>query len=359
MSEWTGRRLSIKIRGASHEKQITLEMTGFPAGIRIDREALTAFLARRAPGRADYATSRREDDIPQFESGLDDALNTDGNTLRAVIENRDARPQDYDPYRALPRPGHADLTAKLKYGMDFDMRGGGPFSGRMTAPLCVAGGFCLQYLEKRGIRIAAHLKQIADILDDEISETAPILPFYASGEFPVLNKQKGERMRKAIQEVREAGDSLGGVIECAAVNVPCGLGGPLFDGLEGKIAALLFAIPAVKGVSFGAGFGAARLHGSENNDAIYREAGTFKTRTNHAGGILGGISSGMPLIFQAAIKPTPSIARPQETVDLITGEKAQIALTGRHDACIAPRAVPVVEAAAAIALCDEMLEAEK
>lgn len=358
MSEWKGSRLTVRIFGASHARSVGAEMTGFPAGFSVDREKLQAFLSRRAPGKAAYASERTETDEPDFLGGVDLHSRTDGQGICLEIKNRNAKSGDYAPYRDTPRPGHADYTAYIKYGPDCDMRGGGAFSGRMTAPLCAVGGICLQYLEEKGVHIRAYISRIGSIRDDALPEGNNELPAYAPGGFPVISQARGLEMQRAMEDAKASGDSLGGVIKCMVTGVPAGLGGPLFDGMEGKLAALLFAIPAVKGVSFGAGFDAAEMRGSQNNDCFYWDRGQVKTKTNHAGGILGGISSGMPLVFSVAFKPTPSIALPQETVNLKTGENTVIALRGRHDACVVPRAVPVVEAAAAIALCDLMLEAE-
>lgn len=346
-------RLKISIFGRSHEKKIGVELDGIPAGEHIDIDELQQFLDRRAPGRNGYSTRRRELDRPIFSSGISGGM-TDGRMIRAVIENKNAVSADYAVFADCPRPGHADYTAWLKYGGREDMRGGGAFSGRMTAPLCVAGGICLQILKRRGVDISAHILRLGGICDISYDPMAGCAA--CSGDFPCISSKAAEEMKQAIKCASEDGDSLGGVIECAVTGLPGGLGGALFEGLEGRIASLVFAIPAVKGIEFGAGFAAADMRGSENNDAYVIQNGGVAMTSNNAGGILGGISDGMPLIFRAAIKPTPSIAKAQKSVSLKDMTEREIRITGRHDPCIAPRAVPVIEAAAAIALLDAMLE---
>ena len=348
-------RLKISIFGRSHEKEIGVELSGIPARELIDYAALQAFMRRRAPGYSEYTTARCEPDIPVITSGIAGGV-TDGGTIRIVIENRDAVSADYKELSDCPRPGHADYTAWVKYGGREDMRGGGAFSGRMTAPLCAAGGVCLQILRRRGVKISAHILKIGNIYDkpyDLMLGAADCCP-----DFPCVSPDAAQKMQSAIRATAASGDSLGAVIECAANGVPTGLGGALFDGLEGRIASIVFAVPAVKGIEFGAGFGVSELRGSENNDAYIIKDGRISLATNNAGGILGGISDGMPLVFRAAIKPTPSIAKAQRSVSLRDMTERELKIGGRHDPCIAPRAVPVVEAAAAIALLDALLEDE-
>ena len=296
--------------------------------------------------------------MPEILCGLAEGR-TCGAPLAAVIRNTNTRSKDYSELRDKPRPAHADYTAQVKYRGFQDVAGGGHFSGRLTAPLCVAGGVCLQILERRGIQIAAHIRSVAQVEDrpfDSLGELPETLEAVRAAPFPVLDQQAGEAMRAAIHRAREAGDSVGGVVECIAQGVPVGLGSPMFQGLESQLAAALFAIPAVKGVEFGAGFEAARMRGSEHNDPFVMEGGAVRTRTNHAGGILGGISDGMPILFRAAFKPTPSIAQTQRTVRLSTESETELQITGRHDPCIVPRAVPVVEAVAALVLLDALLD---
>ena len=350
MSSSYGRNLRITIFGQSHAPAIGVTIEGLRAGLSIDTEALEQFMARRAPGRAAYATARRETDRPEFLCGVINGVTT-GTPVTAIIRNNDARSGDYAALLHTPRPGHADYTGWVKYGDAGDFAGGGHFSGRMTAPLCIAGGICLQLLEREGILVWTHIASIGTVKDEGT------WPASTEGkEFPTLSPVREAEMRKAIADARAAGDSLGGVIECAVVGVPAGLGDPMFDGMENRLATVLFGIPAVKGVEFGEGFRAAALHGSENNDAFAVENGRVVTRTNHSGGILGGITTGMPIQFAVAIKPTPSIAQTQETVDLRTMEPAEITVGGRHDPCIVPRAVPCVEAAAALAVYDAILD---
>ena len=350
--------IKISIFGQSHSGGIGVVIDGLPAGEKIDMDALNAFLKRRAPGGKAWATPRKEADTPEFLSGLVNDV-TCGAPLSAVIRNTNTRSGDYANLRDIPRPGHADYTAQVKFGGHQDVSGGGHFSGRLTAPLCIAGGICLQLLERRGVAIGAHLLQVGAARDeayDPVRLTPQALRLAASREFPVLDEAAGERMLAEILQAKAELDSVGGLIECAASGVPAGLGDPMFDGMENRIARLAFAIPAVKGISFGAGFEAACLRGSQNNDAYHIEGGRVSTITNHAGGILGGITSGMPLIFCAAIKPTPSIAQAQRSISFSRKENATLEVQGRHDPCIAPRAVPCMEAVMAIALLDAMLE---
>ena len=358
-STWSS-RLSLTIFGESHGPAIGMTLTGLPPGVEIDLEELQAFLNRRAPGRGPWATKRKEGDQPEFLSGLLNGVTT-GAPLCAIIPNENTRSQDYDNLRDVPRPGHADYTAAVKYGGFQDVSGGGHFSGRLTAPLCIAGGICLQLLRRRGIHIAAHIAAIGGIWDrpfDPVKLSEKSLAELAERDFPVLHEEAGQRMQGAIEEARLEQDSLGGVIECVAIGIPPGLGDPIFDGMENRIARLVFGIPAVKGVEFGVGFAGASLRGSEHNDPFYWDEGVVKTRSNHHGGILGGITSGMPLLFRAAVKPTPSIAREQESVSLSRREGASLSIKGRHDPCIVPRAVPCMEAAAALAIVDAILEQE-
>ncbi len=348
-----GESLKLTIYGQSHGPHIGVILEGIPAGLPVDFEALQAFLNRRAPGRHEYSSKRKEADIPHFLTGIANGYTT-GEPIEAIIPNQDARPNDYQKIQELPRPGHADYTAYVKYGPNGIATGGGQFSGRMTVAMCVAGGLCIQWLYALGIRIAAHVDRIANIIDKPFDPLVPEIDSIGR-DFPVLDTIQGELMRKRISAVQESGDSLGGIIECAATGLPTGLGGPLFDGLEGRIAQIVYGIPAVKGIEFGAGFKVAEMTGSENNDSFTILNDRIVTVTNHCGGILGGITNGMPLLFRIAIKPTPSVALPQTTVNLSERKEQIIVIGGRHDPCIVPRAVPVVEAAAAIAIYDAYL----
>ena len=349
MSSSFGENIRVSIFGQSHSGAIGVTVDGLPAGEKIDLAQLQRFLDRRAPGRNDYSTARREADVPEILCGLKDGL-TCGAPLTAIIRNGDVRSQDYEVLRTTPRPGHADFTAQVKYGGAQDAAGGGHFSGRLTAPLCIAGGICLQLLAREGITVISRIASIAGVADEgELTGST------AEKDFPVVSDVRGEEMRAAIEAARTEGDSVGGVIECAVLGLPAGLGDPMFDGMENRIAAIIFGIPAVKGIEFGAGFAAAAMRGSENNDAFALQDGRVVTKTNHCGGILGGITTGMPISFRAAVKPTPSIAREQESVDLDTMQIVKLRVGGRHDPCIVPRAVPCVEAAAAIAVYDALL----
>ena len=349
-SIYNGAVLRLSVFGQSHAEAVGMTLEGLPAGLPVDPDALQSFLNRRAPGRNDWSTSRREEDCPEFLCGLKDGK-TCGAPLTAIIRNRNTRSSDYEQLRCLPRPGHADYTAQLRYGGFQDVAGGGHFSGRLTAPLCIAGGILLQLLEAKGIRVEARIRAIAGIRDD-----SPFTESVAEKVFPTVSDEAGEQMKAAIQAARAEGDSVGGIVECVIRGVPGGLGSPMFDGVENRIAQLAFAIPAVKGIEFGSGFQAAAMRGSENNDPYTVEDGRVATCTNHAGGILGGITTGMPVLFRVAVKPTPSIASPQQTVNLDTMQPETLRITGRHDPCIVPRAVPVVEAVAAIAVADLILE---
>lgn len=357
MSSEFGHLLKISVFGQSHGKAIGVVVDGLPAGEAIDLDELQAFLDRRKPGKNRLSTARKESDAPTFLSGLENGK-TCGAPLCAVMENGDQHSGDYAGLTDTPRPGHADYTAAVKWGGQADMRGGGHFSGRLTAPLCIAGGIAKQILARRGIHVGAHLSEVAGIADDPfpLHPTAELFEKLAAKDFPVLDDGAGERMQQAILAAREELDSVGGIVECAAIGLPAGLGDPMFDGVENRLAVALFGIPAVKGVEFGAGFAAARSRGSENNDAFSVQNGAVVTDTNHAGGILGGITNGMPILLRTAMKPTPSIARAQKTVRLSQMEEIPLEIRGRHDPCIAHRAVPVVEAVTAAVLLDLLLE---
>lgn len=353
MSSTYGENLKLSIFGQSHGAGIGMTLDGIPAGLPVDLEKLQAFLNRRAPGQNDWSTPRKEEDRPEFLSGILDDF-TCGAPIAAVIYNHNTRSGDYKNLMDCPRPGHADYTAQIKYGGFQDAAGGGHFSGRLTAPLCIAGGLCRQWLEELGIEIHARIFSIGTVTDDPVDPTDPPTGKIQK-DFPVINAAQGEKMRVCIAEARSEGDSVGGVIECFVTGLPAGIGEPMFGGVESRIAAMVYGVPAVKGVEFGAGFAAAAMRGSENNDAYAMDTNGVRTVTNNAGGILGGITNGMPLIFRAAIKPTPSISRPQQSVSLREGQARSLVVKGRHDPCIVPRAVPVIEAAAAIAIYDMIL----
>ncbi len=353
MSSTYGESLKLSIFGQSHGAAIGMVLDGIPAGLPVDEAKLQAFLNRRAPGQAGWSTPRKEADKPEFLGGIQDGF-TCGAPIAAVISNTNTRSRDYDSLKVQPRPGHADFTAQIKYGGFQDSAGGGHFSGRLTAPLCIAGGLCKQWLEETGVRVGAHIFAIGEEYDDTFDALKPQLD-QVDPRFPVLNQDIGDRMIDSIQCARENLDSIGGIIECAVAGLPAGIGEPMFGGVESRIAQIIYGIPAVKGLEFGAGFAVGKLTGSQCNDPYTCVDGAVSTLSNNAGGILGGISNGMPVIFRCAIKPTPSIGASQETVNLKTGENTAIQVTGRHDPCIVPRAVPVVEAAAAIAIYDMIL----
>lgn len=354
MSSTYGQMLKLSIFGQSHGNAIGMTLDGIPAGLEVDQEALQRFMARRAPGNNSYSTSRKEPDAPEFLAGLVDN-HTCGAPIAAIIRNTNTRSGDYSNLHDCPRPGHADFPAQVKYGGFQDVAGGGHFSGRLTAPICIAGGLCKQWLEKEGITIGAHLAAVAGVGDKPFDPMNPEISGVCA-EFPVLSQEAGEKMRSAIAQAKADGDSVGGIIECAVTGLPVGIGEPMFGGMESRIAQMVYGVPAVKGVDFGSGFSAASLRGSENNDEYTVQAGEIRTLTNHAGGILGGITNSMPLIFRAAIKPTPSIVMEQRSVSMSEKRDQPLQIHGRHDPCIAPRAVPVIEAAAAIAIYDAFLE---
>ena len=357
MSSEFGRILRMSVFGQSHGRAIGVNIDGLPAGEAIDLDELNAFLDRRKPGKSPLSTARKETDTPVFLSGLEDGV-TCGFPMCVMITNSDQHSSDYSELADKPRPSHADYTARVKWGGHADMRGGGHFSGRLTAPLCVAGGIAKQILARRGVYVGAHLAAVGteDDAPFPLHPTKELFDAVATKPFPVLDDGAGERMQALILEARQNLDSVGGIIECAAIGLPAGLGDPMFDGIENRLAAALFGIPAVKGVEFGLGFGSARLHGSENNDPFAVEDSKIVTTANRAGGILGGITTGMPVTLRVAVKPTPSISRPQQTVSLSAMEDTELVIRGRHDPCIAHRAVPVVEAVTATVILDLLLE---
>ena len=357
MSSEFGKILKVSVFGQSHGTAIGVNIDGLPAGEAIDLEELQRFLDRRRPGKNKLSTARNEGDAPEILSGLLEGK-TCGAPLCAVIRNSDQHSKDYAELADKPRPGHADYTAWVKWKGHADMRGGGHFSGRLTAPLCVAGGIAKQILARRGVYVGAHLGSVGTVCDEHfpLFPTRELFEEIAAKPFPALDDASGARMQDVILAAKNVLDSVGGVIECAAIGLPAGLGDPMFDGVENRLAAALFGIPAVKGVEFGEGFTAPCLHGSQNNDAFAVEDGRIVTTTNHAGGILGGITTGMPVLLRAAFKPTPSIGQIQKTVSLSAKENADLQIHGRHDPCIAHRAVPVVEAVTATVLLDLLLE---
>ncbi len=359
MSSW-GNAIKISVFGESHGNGIGVVIDGLPAGEKIDFEEVYLQMSRRAPGKDKAATPRLEKDFPEVMSGM---LNdtTTGAPLCAIIKNTNTRSQDYGNLAVNPRPAHADYTGYIRYKGFNDIRGGGHFSGRLTAPIVFAGAVCRQILSRRGIKIAAHISSIGNIQDKRFNGTdisKELMERLSKTVFGLIDQSKEEEMRNLIEDCRKNLDSIGGTIECAVVGVPAGVGSPMFYGIENVISSVIFGIPAVKGIEFGAGFASSEMRGSENNDEFYYDGDTVKTRTNHHGGSLGGISSGMPIIFRTAIKPTPSISRPQKTVNLVDHTDSTLEIHGRHDPCIVVRAVPVIEAAAAIAIVNLLAEVQ-
>lgn len=356
MSGTWGRKVKFTIFGESHGKAVGITIDGLEPGTELDLDCIRREMGRRAPGKSVLSTPRQEEDSFEILSGLLNGRTT-GTPLCAVIRNKDQHSKDYEKTKDLMRPSHADYTGHVKYKGFNDYRGGGHFSGRLTAPLVFAGAVCRQVLEAKGITIGSHIRSIGGIEDRAFSLTGigeETLRSLRDMQFPVLDQEQGDDMQKLILEAREARDSVGGVIEAAAVNLPAGVGEPFFDSLESTLAHLLFSVPGVKGVEFGAGFGIAGMKGSEANDGLCVEDGKVRTLTNNNGGITGGISNGMPLVFRVAMKPTPSIGIPQRTVNIEKLENETLEITGRHDPCIVVRAVPVIEAVTAMALLDNI-----
>ena len=360
MSTSYGKNIKITVYGGSHDDHIGIIATGLPRGFKFNTDELSAFMQRRAPGNNAWSTPRKEADLPVFLSGVDEGNTINGERFEAIIKNTSQRSADYNNLSFVPRPSHADFAAREKYGAEVDLRGGGHFSGRLTAPLCIVGGICLQYLKSKNIHIAAHLYSIGNVNDAQFDLAKVSISDFdilaSRANFPVLDEQAGEKMRILIENVRAEGDSVGGIVECAVLGLPAGLGEHMFDGVENRIAQIIFGIPAVKGIEFGNGFECASLKGSENNDAFVTDGKTVFTSTNNCGGILGGMTNSMPLVFRAAMKPTPSIFKEQDSVDMVSMTPVKLNIKGRHDPCVVLRAVPVFEAAAAIAICDMLAD---
>lgn len=353
-----GQHFKLTIFGESHGGAIGMVVDGIPPGTPIDEEAITRDMARRAPGQDPTATSRKEPDKVKIVSGLFEGRAT-GTPLCGLIENTNTRSGDYAQLRARMRPGHADYAGSVKYGGYNDPRGGGHFSGRITAPLVFAGAIARQLLARQGIVIGAHIAAIGNVTDaplDGVHVNADTLLQLQQSRFPLLDPQKEAPMRAVVEAAKAELDSVGGVIECAAVGVPAGIGSPFFGSVESVASQLLFSVPAVKAVEFGDGMAIAQKRASQANDAMRFEDGRVRCLSNHNGGLTGGITNGMPIVLRVAIKPTPSIAQTQQTVDLVTGENTMLAITGRHDPCIVPRAVVVIESALAIALYELMMD---
>lgn len=357
MSSVIGDKIKLSIFGESHGEAIGCVIDGLPAGIKIDMNAVYKDMQRRAPGKDKTATPRLEKDIPHILSGMLDNVTT-GAPLAMVIENTNTKSGDYSNLMTVPRPSHSDYPAYVKYGGNNDIRGGGHFSGRLTAPLVFAGSVAKQILSQMGVTIGAHIKQVGSVCDavSDLNKTdKSLLDTLSSSTFSLIDETKEQAMRDEIEKARLSLDSVGGIIECFAVGLPVGLGGNMFDTVEGKLASILFGVPAVKGVEFGIGFGFADKRASEVNDQYEIKNGRVATLSNNNGGVLGGMTDGAPLSVSVAIKPTPSIAKKQKSVNLLTMENAELEIHGRHDPCIVVRAVPVIECAVALGLLDLMM----
>lgn len=356
MSGMWGSKIKLSIFGESHGNAIGITIDGLPAGFSIDMDKIMMEMARRAPGKSSLSTPRKESDIPEILSGYFEGKTT-GTPLCAIIRNSNTKSKDYSKLKDVMRPGHADYTGAVRYKGFNDYRGGGHFSGRITAPLVFAGAICKQILEVKGIIVSAHINSIGKIkdcsfLESDISDE--LLNSFKEKELPLINTKLEDEMRQEILSARSSGDSIGGTIECAILGVSPGIGDPFFDSVESTLAHLMFSIPAVKGIEFGKGFDISKMRGSEANDEYYLENGNIKTKTNNNGGILGGITNGMPIIFNVAIKPTASIFKEQKAVNIITMEETTLCIEGRHDPCIVQRALPVIEAVAAIGITELM-----
>lgn len=357
MSSEFGEKIKISIFGESHGEAIGCVVDGLPAGVKLDMEEIYSDMSRRAPGRDKFATPRLEKDIPHILSGVLDNVTT-GAPLAMEIENKNTKSGDYSNLMTVPRPSHSDYPAYVKYNGFNDIRGGGHFSGRLTAPLVFAGAVAKQVLKSKGIAIGAHIAQIGSVRDelfDKNNISAELLKELTSSNFSTISADAEKKMRAEIEEARMAQDSVGGIIECAVTGLKAGIGGNMFSTVESKLSSILFGVPAVKGVEFGEGFGFASMRGSAANDPYCIRDGRVAVKSNNNGGILGGITTGAPVVFRVAIKPTPSISQPQQSVNLQTMEEETLVVKGRHDPCIVPRAVPVIEAAAALGLLDLML----
>lgn len=349
-----GQQIRLTIYGESHGASIGAVLDGLPAGEAIDWDAVQQEMARRAPGRNAMSTARSEKDAFVIQSGFFNGYTT-GTPLCAMIVNGDQHSKDYDQLRHVMRPGHADYSGKIRYSGYNDYRGGGHFSGRITAPLVFAGAVASQILQRRGVTIGSHIQQIGTISDDMFmpaGESPDRLTALKSAVLPTLNPDTAAAMEQTILAAKNRLDSVGGIVECMAVGIPAGLGNPFFDSVESCLSHMMFSVPAVKGIEFGKGFGFAAMSGSQANDALYYDGDIIKTKTNHNGGINGGITNGMPLLFRVVVKPTPSISQKQDTIDTDTKQNCKLEIKGRHDPCIVQRAVPVIEAAAAWTILD-------
>lgn len=358
MSSTWGNNIKLSIFGESHGDAIGVNIDGLPSGIALDLEDISFEMKRRAPGKDKLSTSRVEKDEFRILSGYFKGKTT-GTPLCMVIFNTDTISKDYEKTKDLMRPGHADYTGIMKYLGHNDYRGGGHFSGRITASICFAGAIAKQILKSKGIIVGSHIKSIGDVEDLSFNRTdlsQDLLEGLKYKKTPTIQEEKAIKMENLILKVKEEKDSIGGVIEIAVLNVMPGLGSPFFDSIESKISQLIFSVPAVKGIEFGQGFGISKMRGSQANDEFYIDEDKIKTYTNNNGGILGGISNGMPIVFRVALKPTASIGKKQRTIDIIKHKNTEIEIVGRHDPCIVIRALPVLEAVTALAILDLLLE---
>ncbi len=357
MSSTMGKNIILSLFGESHGPCVGATVHGLPAGIKLDLKYIDEFMDRRKARLDDFSTHRLEEDEYKIISGVTNGY-TNGAPLTVIIENKKANKGDYDKIVDLARPSHADFTANVKFNGYNDAYGGGHFSGRLMAPVCFVGAVCKKFLEDKNIKIYSHLFSVGDIMDTPFDMTNifthDVENIYKK-KLPVISEVATDKMLKLVKEVRNENDSIGGIIECACVGVPAGVGSPHFEGVENKISSAVFGIPAVKGIEFGSGFAGSILKGSENNDEFYINDGAVKTKTNNCGGILGGISNGMPIVFRVAVKPTASIGIEQNTINLKNKENTKIKISGRHDSCIALRAAPCVEAMTAIVICDMLM----
>lgn len=356
MSGMWGNNIRISIFGESHGNAIGVNIDGLPSGFSVDMDKVMNEMARRAPGKSPLSTTRKEGDIPEILSGYFEGKTT-GTPLCAIIRNSNTKSKDYSKLKSVMRPGHADYTGAIRYNGFNDYRGGGHFSGRITAPLVFAGAICRQILESKGIIISSHVSSIGSIkdksfLDVELNEE--LIKSFKGKELPLINSSLEESMREEIINARMNMDSIGGTIECAVLGIDAGIGNPFFDSVESTLAHLIFSVPAVKGIEFGKGFDISKMKGSEANDEYYLDGKNIKTKTNNNGGILGGITNGMPIVFNVAIKPTASIFKEQNTVNIATMEETKLSIEGRHDPCIVQRALPVIEAVTAIGILELM-----
>ncbi|WP_308780361.1 chorismate synthase [uncultured Clostridium sp.] len=354
MSGVFGNNVKISIFGESHGNAIGVTIDGLPCGFEIDMDKVLFEMERRAPGKNQLSTARKEKDLPEILSGYFEGRTT-GTPLCAIIRNSDTRSKDYSKTKDFVRPGHADYSGFERYSGFNDYRGGGHFSGRLTAPLVFAGAICKQILEEKGIFIGAHIGSIKNIEDDSFNPTnisTEELLKLKDKELPLINESLEEKIKHTIMQAKYEGDSVGGTIECAVVGIKAGVGNPFFDSIESTLAHLMFSVPAIKGIEFGRGFDMTKLFGSEANDEYYYDGDLVKTKTNNNGGILGGISNGMPIVFKVAVKPTASILKEQNTIDINNKKDVKFIIEGRHDPCIVQRAVPVIEAVAAIGILD-------